>query len=106
MTSTSTESLKRRPGSEDLAPAAPSDHDLEIIKRELAAAKGRFIRLAEDAEHTREHAAEAEALARARLEIAADTLRKALSQADGPALRATVENALASLVAPAAPSGQ
>jgi hypothetical protein len=73
------------------------DVDLQELKRELAAAKDRFLKLAQDAERARRNATIGETQARARLTAVAEQLADALAQPDGPTLRTAVQTALTQL---------
>jgi hypothetical protein len=78
-------------------PEPASDDELRALKRELAAAKDRFLRLAQDAENARLAAVDAESQARARLNTAVEILSRARTEPDGPSLAAAVDNALNAL---------
>ncbi|MGA2053374.1 MAG: hypothetical protein ABSH19_08690 [Opitutales bacterium] len=75
----------------------PEDDELRALKRELAAAKERFLQLAQDAERARRAATDLETQARARLNAAAEVLQRARFEPDGPPLNAAVEGALSAI---------
>ncbi len=95
MTATLTSS-RDRAHTHDAAALEP-DVDLQELKRELAAAKNRFLTLAQNAERARRDANVAETQARARMTTAAELLADALAQHEGPALRAAAQTVLAQL---------
>ena len=78
-------------------PESASDDELRALKRELAAAKDRFLRLAQDAESARLAAVDAESQARARLNTAVEILSRARAEPDGPPLATAVDHALNAL---------
>ena len=77
--------------------APPPDDELRALKRELTAAKDRFLRLAQDAERARLAATAAETHARSRLDAAVEILSRARSESASPPLATAVENALNAL---------
>lgn len=85
-------SASRRPDIELL-----NDAELRSLKRELAAAKQRFLDLALDAEHARTAAAQTEHQVRARLHSAVEILSHARAGMDGPPISAAVDSALSAL---------
>lgn len=78
-------------------PEPTSDDELRALKRELAAAKDRFLRLAQDAENARLNAMHAETQTRARLNTAVEILSRARNEPEGPPLAAAIDNALHAL---------
>ena len=78
-------------------PEPPSDDELRALKRELAAAKDRFLNLAQDAERARLSAIGAESQTRARLNAAAEILSRARAEPVGPTLATAVDDALKAL---------